>query len=59
MSLKKCSKCSASFECCNEQPGCWCETVFLDLPTLKQLKQEFDNCLCPQCLKPYSIEKAG
>jgi hypothetical protein len=54
MSLKKCSKCEADFECCNEKEGCWCEDVFLDLETLVQLKKTFDNCLCSNCLKEYS-----
>jgi hypothetical protein len=51
--LKTCSKCEAEFTCTNETAGCWCEEVSLSNTTLKQLKEEFDNCLCPSCLKEY------
>ncbi len=54
MSAKKCSKCNVDFECGNEKPGCWCEELFLDIATLKELKEKYDNCLCPQCLKLHS-----
>jgi hypothetical protein len=54
MSVKSCSKCSATFECSNEKMGCWCENLFLDIDTLKKLKEEYDNCLCPNCLKEYA-----
>lgn len=57
MALKKCSKCSVTFECCNEQPGCWCEKLFLDMDTLNDLKAKYDNCLCPACLKEYEKDK--
>ncbi len=57
MSFKKCSKCHASFECGNEKPGCWCEDLLLDMQTLKELKLKYDNCLCPNCLKEYSLKE--
>jgi len=54
MAIKSCSKCTIAFECSNEKEGCWCEEVYLDLNTLKTLKKEYANCLCPACLKAYS-----
>lgn len=59
MSTKSCSKCNVSFECCNEKEGCWCENVWLDIPTLNHLKQEYSNCLCYNCLKQYSKEEVS
>ena len=50
---KNCSKCGKAFNCCNEVPGCWCENVQLDQKALDALKNEFDNCLCSECLKEY------
>ena len=50
---KNCSKCGSAFDCCNEIPGCWCENLQLDQQTLDALKNNFDNCLCPACLKTY------
>ena len=57
MSVKKCSKCNVVFECTNEQTGCWCENVHLNLETLKKLKEQYVNCLCSSCLKEYSKEQ--
>ena len=57
MSTKKCSKCEMPFECCNEKMGCWCEDLHIDLETLKELKSKYDNCLCPNCLKEYSLKE--
>lgn len=54
MSSKQCSKCQVSFECTNEKEGCWCETVFVDIHTLNHLKQTYNNCLCPVCLKEFA-----
>lgn len=53
MNVQICSKCNTSFECTNEQMGCWCEDISIDLKTLENLKKEYDNCLCPTCLKEY------
>lgn len=54
MSIKVCSKCNQSFECQNETNGCWCEGLFLSIDTLNELKQQYDNCLCPTCLKEFA-----
>ena len=53
---KKCSKCKAAFECCNEQQGCWCERLVIALEILQELRKSFDNCLCPNCLSDYSLK---
>ena len=55
MAEKKCSKCGASFTCCNETKGCWCENYSLDERVLKELKENFENCLCEKCLQEYSL----
>jgi hypothetical protein len=46
---KRCPKCSATFDC-GGLLGCWCWKVKLDRPALAALKQQYDDCLCPQCL---------
>jgi hypothetical protein len=50
---KTCSKCNAPFTCQNETRGCWCEGLTLSPETLTSLRQAYDNCLCPACLKGY------
>ncbi len=54
MSIKRCSKCEAAFECCSDRPGCWCEQVFVDANTLQELKKNYNNCLCSRCLREYT-----
>ena len=50
---KHCSKCGKNFNCQNETRGCWCEQLHLSADTLTHLKENYDNCLCPQCLKSF------
>lgn len=57
MATKNCSKCNRLFACDCETTGCWCEDLYIDLDTLNKLKKQFDNCLCPTCLKEYSIQQ--
>lgn len=57
MADKICSKCAALFYCACEVSGCWCETVFIDMGTLSELKKQYDNCLCQTCLKKYEIKE--
>ena len=47
---KRCSKCGLAFEC-GGLFGCWCRDVKLDSATLAALKERYDDCLCPGCLK--------
>lgn len=37
--------------------GCWCQQYTLSADTLKHLKENFENCLCPQCLATYAEEE--
>jgi hypothetical protein len=50
---KSCSKCGVAFSCQNETRGCWCESIHLSKEVLAELKEDYDNCLCPQCLKAF------
>lgn len=50
---KTCSNCKATFTCQNETRGCWCEGLILSPETLNHLREAYDNCLCPTCLKGY------
>jgi hypothetical protein len=52
---KACSKCQTNFECKNDAAGCWCEEVVLAPEQLNYLKNYYNNCLCPSCLK--ALEK--
>jgi len=47
---KACSKCGQPFGC-GGLLGCWCREVKLDEATLKDLRANYADCLCPDCLK--------
>ena len=47
---KKCSKCGKTFGCQNLERGCWCENYQLTQEQLVYLKENFDNCLCEECI---------
>jgi hypothetical protein len=51
---KRCSKCGAAFDC-GGLFGCWCRDVKLDEATLADLRQQYADCLCPNCLKALAI----
>ncbi|MCB0698995.1 MAG: cysteine-rich CWC family protein [Chitinophagales bacterium] len=51
MEEKHCSNCKKSFGCLADERGCWCEQHHLSAEKLQYLKENFDNCLCPDCLK--------
>jgi hypothetical protein len=56
---KKCSKCGTVFTCKQETGGCWCEQFTLSKEMLHYLKEQYENCLCPECLHEFSEEKQG
>ena len=47
---KRCEKCGETFGC-GGLLGCWCRDVKLDTATLALLKERYNDCLCPECLK--------
>ncbi|WP_083261429.1 cysteine-rich CWC family protein [Crocinitomix algicola] len=52
---KQCTKCHASFECKVEEiENCHCTKVKLEQEILEQLRNEFEDCLCPKCLDELS-----
>jgi len=55
MARKQCSKCKTAFECNAEGSGCWCEGLIISQENLQVLKDDFDNCLCPDCLAQYAM----
>ena len=49
-STYKCPKCNTMFYLCN--PGnCWCDNVTLSMRFRNQMKNTYETCLCPNCLK--------
>ena len=53
-----CEACGAEFGCGAERNSCWCMDVELTEKTREQLREDFKNCLCRNCLEKFdSAEK--
>lgn len=55
-SVKRCPRCSATFFC-DVREGCWCESVPLQKETLRSMRMNYIDCLCPGCLKQFENHK--
>lgn len=57
--IKQCPRCGARFDCkVDALEQCDCIDIELTLPLLQRLQQEYDDCLCPHCLRQLA-ESAG
>lgn len=48
---KICESCQAEFSCGVEAEKCWCFDVEIKPQTLEELRKDFANCLCKDCLE--------
>ena len=49
-----CESCGEEFTCGATLKGCWCMNVEITEKTREQLKAEFKNCLCKNCLEKFN-----
>jgi cysteine-rich CWC protein len=52
-----CDSCGEEFGCGAKLDGCWCNDLKLDPGAAEFLKNKFDACLCPKCLKTFAEAK--
>lgn len=45
-----CESCGQEFSCGANAGKCWCFEIDLDIDTLAELRENFKNCLCEDCL---------
>lgn len=45
-----CEACRSSFTC-GPIASCWCREEKVPAETLRELKQKYRRCLCPECLR--------
>ncbi|NOQ71957.1 MAG: hypothetical protein GQ574_08145 [Crocinitomix sp.] len=49
---KTCAKCHQSFECLMEDiKNCHCSNIVLSKTALEAIAENYDNCLCNECLQ--------
>jgi hypothetical protein len=46
-----CESCGAEFSCGAKVGKCWCFEVDLKVETLTELKENYNRCLCENCLR--------
>jgi len=46
-----CESCGKEFSCGEKAGKCWCFEVELKTETLADLREDFKNCLCKDCLE--------
>ena len=51
--LKTCPNCGNEFSC-SSSGKCWCFEVFISSEKLKKIEENFNSCLCPDCLNKFS-----
>jgi hypothetical protein len=52
---KTCPKCGAGFQCLGED-DCWCESYQILQKDFLRITQNYNDCLCPECLKGYTSD---
>jgi ribosomal protein L34E len=50
---KFCAKCGKPFGC-GASGKCWCYEISLDDEALKRIEDQYQGCLCPDCLRAIS-----
>lgn len=52
-----CESCGEKFSCGARIGKCWCFTVEVKAETLAELREDFKNCLCENCLNKLKLER--
>jgi hypothetical protein len=51
MNPQTCESCGREFGCGAQDQECWCSTLTLGADRLAVLREHFERCLCPDCLR--------
>jgi hypothetical protein len=51
MKTQTCESCGREFACGADEEQCWCNAVTLSRDHLAILREHFERCLCPDCLR--------
>jgi hypothetical protein len=51
MDTQTCESCGREFACGAGEERCWCDAVTLSPEQLAILREHFERCLCPDCLR--------
>jgi cysteine-rich CWC protein len=51
MNTQTCESCGREFACGADEERCWCREVRTTREQLAILREHFERCLCPDCLR--------
>jgi hypothetical protein len=51
MNAERCESCGREFSCGAQDAECWCSELTLGRDRLAILREHFERCLCPDCLR--------
>ena len=51
-----CPRCKQKFDC-SKSNKCWCFEIGLETEQLEKLGNEYDGCLCKNCIEELAAEK--
>jgi Cysteine-rich CWC len=51
MNTQTCESCGREFACGADEDHCWCNELTLTRDHLAVLREHFERCLCPDCLR--------
>lgn len=54
-----CESCGESFDCGAKIGECWCFNIEVGTENLENLKKDFKNCLCFNCLQKSEIKSVS
>jgi hypothetical protein len=49
--MSSCEACGKEFSCGASLRGCWCSEIELSEETRAELKSQYSDCLCRECLE--------
>jgi hypothetical protein len=52
----KCEACGKDFVCAVSLKGCWCAEIELSDDTRREMRSQFKDCLCRECLEQRSTK---
>lgn len=51
MTTETCESCGREFGCGAQDATCWCSEIALGPERLAVMREHFERCLCPDCLR--------
>jgi hypothetical protein len=59
MITQTCESCGREFGCGAQDSACWCSEAELGPERLAILREHFERCLCPDCMRVAAGARSG